>query len=122
MVFIACSTLEKEASCETHWVESMDGASKFVRGDAIAGIIILAVNIFGGIVLGVTRHDMSLAAAANVFTKLSVGDGLVSQIPLSSFRWPQVSWFRKAARGVRRTRPSSRNSGAIRARFCLRAS
>ncbi|MFO1116204.1 MAG: FHIPEP family type III secretion protein [Beijerinckiaceae bacterium] len=59
----------------------MDGASKFVRGDAIAGIIILAVNIFGGIVLGVTRHDMSLAAAANVFTKLSVGDGLVSQIP-----------------------------------------
>ena len=59
----------------------MDGASKFVRGDAIAGLIITAVNIFGGIVIGVTRHDMSLGAAADVFTKLSVGDGLVTQIP-----------------------------------------
>ena len=59
----------------------MDGASKFVRGDAIAGLIITAVNIIGGIVIGVTRHDMSLAAAADVFTKLSVGDGLVTQIP-----------------------------------------
>jgi flagellar biosynthesis protein FlhA len=59
----------------------MDGASKFVRGDAIAGLIILAVNIFGGIVIGVTRHGLDLAAAADVYTKLSVGDGLVSQIP-----------------------------------------
>ena len=59
----------------------MDGASKFVRGDAIAGIIILAVNIFGGIVIGATRHGMSLENAADVYTKLSVGDGLVSQIP-----------------------------------------
>jgi flagellar biosynthesis protein FlhA len=59
----------------------MDGASKFVRGDAIAGLIITAVNVFGGIVIGVTRHDMSPAAAADVFTKLSVGDGLVTQIP-----------------------------------------
>src|SRR3954454_4172360 len=61
--------------------ESAFGASKFVRGDAIAGLIILAVNILGGIVLGVTRHKMSLGDAADVFTKLSVGDGLVSQIP-----------------------------------------
>src|SRR5580704_762136 len=60
---------------------SMDGASKFVRGDAIAGLIILAVNIFGGIVIGVTRHGLSLASAADIFTKLSVGDGLVTQIP-----------------------------------------
>jgi len=59
----------------------MDGASKFVRGDAIAGIIITAVNVFGGIVIGVTQHDMPLAHAADVFTKLSVGDGLVTQIP-----------------------------------------
>ena len=59
----------------------MDGASKFVRGDAIAGLIITAVNIFGGIVIGVTRHGMSLGDAADVFTKLSVGDGLVTQIP-----------------------------------------
>ena len=60
---------------------SMDGASKFVRGDAVAGLIILAVNIFGGILIGVTRHGMSAADAVNIFTKLSVGDGLVSQIP-----------------------------------------
>jgi flagellar biosynthesis protein FlhA len=59
----------------------MDGASKFVRGDAIAGLIILAVNVFGGVVIGVTRHSLDLAAAADVYTKLSVGDGLVSQIP-----------------------------------------
>ena len=60
----------------------MDGASKFVRGDAIAGLIVLAVNIFGGIVIGVTRHGMELLGeAADVFAKLSVGDGLVSQIP-----------------------------------------
>ena len=59
----------------------MDGASKFVRGDAIAGLIIIAVNIFGGIIIGVTRHGMSLGDAADVFTKLSVGDGLVTQIP-----------------------------------------
>jgi flagellar biosynthesis protein FlhA len=59
----------------------MDGASKFVRGDAIAGLIILGVNIFGGVVIGVTRHGMSLTSASDVFTKLSVGDGLVSQIP-----------------------------------------
>ena len=55
----------------------MDGASKFVRGDAIAGLVILAVNIFGGIVIGATRHDMPLSEAGDVFTKLSVGDGFV---------------------------------------------
>jgi flagellar biosynthesis protein FlhA len=52
-----------------------------VRGDAIAGLVILAVNIFGGIVIGVTRHGMQLSSAADIFTKLSVGEGLVSQIP-----------------------------------------
>jgi flagellar biosynthesis protein FlhA len=69
--------LEEESS----FFGSMDGASKFVRGDAIAGLIILAVNIFGGVVIGVTRHGLALGAAADIFTKLSVGDGLVSQIP-----------------------------------------
>ena len=71
----------RELEEESAFFGSMDGASKFVRGDAIAGIIITAVNVFGGIVIGVTRHDMSPAAAADVFTKLSVGDGLVTQIP-----------------------------------------
>jgi len=71
----------RELEEESAFFGSMDGASKFVRGDAIAGLIILAVNIFGGIVIGVTRHGLGLSAAADVFTKLSVGDGLVSQIP-----------------------------------------
>lgn len=71
----------RELEEESAFFGSMDGASKFVRGDAIAGLIILAVNIFGGIIIGATRHGMTLAAAADVYTKLSVGDGLVSQIP-----------------------------------------
>jgi flagellar biosynthesis protein FlhA len=71
----------RELEEESSFFGSMDGASKFVRGDAIAGIIILGVNIFGGIVIGVTRHGMTLQSASDVFTKLSVGDGLVSQIP-----------------------------------------
>ncbi len=71
----------RELEEESAFFGSMDGASKFVRGDAIAGIIILAVNIFGGIVIGVTRHGLALTDAADAFTKLSVGDGLVTQIP-----------------------------------------
>src|SRR3954453_9650254 len=71
----------RELEEESSFFGAMDGASKFVRGDAIAGIVILAVNIFGGIVIAATRHGMPLANAADVYTKLSVGDGLVSQIP-----------------------------------------
>lgn len=71
----------RELEEESSFFGAMDGASKFVRGDAIAGIIITAVNVFGGIVIGVTRHGMSPADAATVFTTLSVGDGLVTQIP-----------------------------------------
>jgi flagellar biosynthesis protein FlhA len=66
---------------ESQFFGAMDGASKFVRGDAIAGLIITAVNIFGGIVIGITRYDMPFEHAVEVFTKLSVGDGLVTQIP-----------------------------------------
>ena len=71
----------RELEEESSFFGSMDGASKFVRGDAIAGLIILAVNVFGGVIIGVTRHQMSALSAADVFTKLSVGDGIVSQIP-----------------------------------------
>jgi flagellar biosynthesis protein FlhA len=60
---------------------AMDGASKFVRGDAIAGIIITLVNVVGGFVIGVFQYGMELSQAAEVFTKLSIGDGLVSQVP-----------------------------------------
>ncbi len=71
----------RELEEESAFFGAMDGASKFVRGDAIAGMIITAINIFGGIIIGVLRHDMSLSAAADVFVRLSVGDGLVTQIP-----------------------------------------
>jgi flagellar biosynthesis protein FlhA len=71
----------RELEEESSFFGSMDGASKFVRGDAIAGLIITAINVFGGIVIGVTRHDLSFSQATDVFTKLSVGDGLVTQIP-----------------------------------------
>ncbi|RCS23994.1 flagellar biosynthesis protein FlhA [Phyllobacterium salinisoli] len=71
----------RELEEESSFFGSMDGASKFVRGDAIAGLIITTVNIFGGIIIGVTRHGMDVSEAADVFTKLSVGDGLVTQIP-----------------------------------------
>lgn len=71
----------KELEEESAFFGSMDGASKFVRGDAIAGLIITAINIVGGIIIGYTRHGMTISEAVDVFTKLSVGDGLVSQIP-----------------------------------------
>lgn len=71
----------RELEDESSFFGSMDGASKFVRGDAIAGLIITSINIIGGIVIGVTRHGMDLSEAADIYTKLSVGDGLVSQIP-----------------------------------------
>lgn len=66
---------------EADFYGSMDGASKFVRGDAIAGIIILLINIIGGLIIGVVQHGMGVADAARVYTLLTVGDGLVSQIP-----------------------------------------
>ncbi|WBL77193.1 flagellar biosynthesis protein FlhA [Bradyrhizobium xenonodulans] len=71
----------RELEEESAFFGAMDGASKFVRGDAIAGLIITAINIFGGIIIGVTHHGLTLARAADVYTKLSVGDGLVSQMP-----------------------------------------
>lgn len=66
---------------EADFYGAMDGASKFVRGDAIAGLLILAINIVGGLVIGAVQHGMSLQEAAETFIILSIGDGLVSQIP-----------------------------------------
>ncbi len=71
----------RELEEESSFFGSMDGASKFVRGDAIAGLIVTAVNIIGGIAIGYTRHGLSLGESADVFVKLSVGDGLATQIP-----------------------------------------
>ncbi|MCP4302226.1 MAG: flagellar biosynthesis protein FlhA [Gammaproteobacteria bacterium] len=60
---------------------SMDGASKFVRGDAVAGILILFINIIGGLIIGTSQHDLTLSAAVHNYTLLTIGDGLVAQIP-----------------------------------------
>jgi len=60
---------------------SMDGASKFVRGDAIAGILILFINIIGGLIIGTSQHDLTLSEAVHNYTLLTIGDGLVAQIP-----------------------------------------
>jgi flagellar biosynthesis protein FlhA len=70
-----------EVAQEADFHGSMDGASKFVRGEAIAGILITAVNIVGGIIIGVAQNDMAFADAARTFTLLTVGDGLITQIP-----------------------------------------
>ena len=71
----------REISQEAEFYGAMDGASKFVRGDAVAGIIILMVNIVGGLVVGVLQHDLDIATAAKFYTLLTIGDGLVAQIP-----------------------------------------
>ena len=71
----------KDLQHETDFYGAMDGASKFVKGDAIAGIIITIINIVAGIVIGVLSKDMSIGEAAQTYTRLTVGDGLVGQIP-----------------------------------------
>ncbi|TDJ63922.1 MAG: flagellar biosynthesis protein FlhA [Proteobacteria bacterium] len=71
----------EEVTQEADFYGSMDGASKFVRGDAIAGILILFINIFGGLAIGTMQHDMAIGEAMRVFTLLTIGDGLVAQIP-----------------------------------------
>ena len=70
-----------EVAQEADFYGSMDGASKFVRGDAIAGILITAINIIGGIIIGVAQNGMDFSAATETFTLLTVGDGLIAQIP-----------------------------------------
>jgi len=71
----------KELEQESTFFGAMDGASKFVRGDAIAGLIIVAVNILGGILIGVLQHGLPIGQAAASYTIMTIGDGLVSQIP-----------------------------------------
>jgi flagellar biosynthesis protein FlhA len=70
-----------EVRAEADFYGSMDGASKFARGDATAGLMIMVLNMLGGLVIGVTAHDMSMGDAARTYTLLTIGDGLVAQIP-----------------------------------------
>ncbi|MCR4553919.1 MAG: flagellar biosynthesis protein FlhA [Succinivibrionaceae bacterium] len=71
----------REVAAEAEFYGSMDGASKFVKGDAIAGLIIMAINIIGGMIVGIGQHDLIFADATQIYTKLTIGDGLVAQIP-----------------------------------------
>ncbi|HEX2558437.1 MAG TPA: flagellar biosynthesis protein FlhA [Phenylobacterium sp.] len=71
----------KELEQESTFFGAMDGASKFVRGDAIAGLMIVAINVIGGILIGVLQHEVPLGVAASTYTLMTIGDGLVSQIP-----------------------------------------
>lgn len=70
-----------EVAQEAEFYGSMDGASKFVRGDAVAGLLIMVINIIGGLIVGVAQHGLSFSDAARVYTLLTIGDGLVAQIP-----------------------------------------
>ncbi|MDA8654869.1 flagellar biosynthesis protein FlhA [Alphaproteobacteria bacterium] len=70
-----------EVASEADFYGAMDGSSKFVKGDAIASILILAINIIGGLIIGLVQHDLSLEEAASNYLLLSIGDGLVAQIP-----------------------------------------
>jgi flagellar biosynthesis protein FlhA len=70
-----------EVAEEADFYGAMDGSSKFVRGDAIAGILILVINVVGGLIIGMMQHDLSLATAAHNYVLLAIGDGLVAQIP-----------------------------------------
>ena len=70
-----------EIAQEADFYGSMDGASKFVRGDAVAGILIMVINVVGGLIIGMSQHDLALSEAASKYTLLAIGDGLVAQIP-----------------------------------------
>jgi flagellar biosynthesis protein FlhA len=70
-----------EVGNEAEFFGSMDGASKFVRGDAVAGLLILFINIIGGFIIGVAQHDLSASQAANSYILLAIGDALVAQVP-----------------------------------------
>ncbi|MDO6564670.1 flagellar biosynthesis protein FlhA [Amphritea sp. 1_MG-2023] len=74
-------TRRQEVTQEADFYGSMDGASKFVRGDAVAGILILVINILGGLGIGMLQHDLSFELAARYYSLLTIGDGLVAQIP-----------------------------------------
>src|SRR3984957_2029112 len=71
----------QEVGQEADFFGAMDGASKFVRGDAVAAVLILFINLIGGLIIGIWQHELTLAEAAQTYTLLTIGDGLVAQIP-----------------------------------------
>ena len=81
-----------DISSEADFYGAMDGANKFVAGDAVAGILILIVNIIGGLAIGMAQHDLSFTEAVEIYSLLTIGDGLVAQIPSCSFLPQRPSW------------------------------
>src|SRR3989475_13308348 len=77
----AAKERRKALEDESGFFGAMDGASKFVRGDAVAGLLVVFINIIGGIIIGVVQQSLSFAEAAHTYTLLTVGDGLVTQVP-----------------------------------------
>jgi len=77
----AAKIRRKELEQESTFFGAMDGASKFVRGDAVAGLIVVGINVVGGILIGVLQHHLPIAQAASTYTIMTIGDGLVSQVP-----------------------------------------
>jgi flagellar biosynthesis protein FlhA len=77
----AAKARRKKIEAEADFYGAMDGASKFVRGDAVAGILIMVINIIGGLLIGTMMHGLPLADATKTYTLLTIGDGLVAQIP-----------------------------------------
>ena len=106
-------------SQEADFYGSMDGASKFVRGDAVAGIVIMMVTVIGGLVIGVFQHDLSIATAAKNYTLLAIGDGLVGQIPALVISWgynlaqPPQSVLDDSARRVTRSAARAERIGPV---------
>jgi flagellar biosynthesis protein FlhA len=94
----------KELEDESGFFGAMDGASKFVRGDAIAGLLIVFINVIGGIIIGVAQQGMSFGDAARTYTVLTVGDGLVTQVPALIVSTAAACWCRRPASRVRPTR------------------
>lgn len=96
----------EEVRSEADFYGSMDGASKFIRGDAVAGILILAINIVGGLIVGIAQHDLAFGVALKNYTLLTIGDGLVAQVP-------SLLMSTAVAMLVTRTSRSSDMSGAV---------
>src|SRR4051794_16016740 len=89
---------------ESGFFGAMDGASKFVSGDAVAGLLVVFINIIGGIIIGVAQQSLSFGEAARTYTLLTVGDGLVTQVPALIVSTAAASWSRKPASRARPTR------------------
>jgi flagellar biosynthesis protein FlhA len=107
----------QEVGEEAEFFGSMDGASKYVRGDAMAGLLILFINLIGGFIIGVAQHDLTASQAADSYVLLAVGDALVAQIPALLIRSPRRWWSRASARGMTSAARSRRRSSTRRGRW-----